>query len=101
MIYLNLVAKAWCLKFWLASANLTFGKYGHSLNDLAFQQLPLFEFMLEAFCEGTQGVLLDQVFFNLDTDQFQQFTALLDAPPASNPGLERLMAVKPPWSTMA
>ena len=57
------------------------------------------DFMLEAACERAQAVLLDQVFFSLDTDQFQQFTALLDAPPASNPGLERLMAIKAPWNT--
>ncbi len=55
------------------------------------------DFMLEAACERAQAVLLDQVFFNLDADRFQQFTAMLDAPPAPNPGLERLMAVKAPW----
>lgn len=33
----------------------------------------------------------------LDTDKFQQFTALLDAPPAHNPGFERLLAVTAPW----
>jgi uncharacterized protein (DUF1778 family) len=43
-------------------------------------------------------VVLDQVFFSLDDSKFKQFTALLDAPPAANPGLERLMAVQAPWS---
>ena len=43
-------------------------------------------------------MVLDQVFFTLDNSKFKQFTALLDAPPAANPGLERLMAVKAPWS---
>ena len=57
------------------------------------------EFMLEAACERAQAVVLDQVFFNLDADKFRQFTALLDAPPGPNPGLERLMAVKAPWNT--
>jgi uncharacterized protein (DUF1778 family) len=33
----------------------------------------------------------------LDAEKFRQFTKLLDAPPARNPGLERLMAVKAPW----
>jgi len=42
-------------------------------------------------------VLLDRVFFRLDTDKFQQFIALLDAPPTANVGLERLMAIKAPW----
>ena len=55
------------------------------------------DFMLEAACDKAQSVLLDQVFFRLDAEKLRQFTKLLDAPPARNPGLERLMAVKPPW----
>ena len=55
------------------------------------------DFMLEAACDRAQAVLLDQVFFSLDADKFRQFNALLDAPPAHNPGLERLMAIQPPW----
>ena len=55
------------------------------------------DFMLEAACEKAQGVMLDQVFFRLDADKLRQFTKLLDAPPAHNPGLERLMAIKAPW----
>ena len=39
------------------------------------------DFMLEAACERAQSVLLDQVFFRLDADKFEQFVALLDAPP--------------------
>ena len=57
------------------------------------------DFMLEAACSAAQAVVLDQVFFNLSTDKFQQFTAMLDASPSHNPGLERLMAVSSPWST--
>lgn len=57
------------------------------------------DFMLEAACERAQSVLLDQVFFGLDTEKFQQFTALLDAPTNANAGLERLMAVKAPWDS--
>ena len=56
------------------------------------------DFMLEAACDKAQAVVLDQVFFGLDENKFKQFTAMLDAPPAPNPGLERLMAVKVPWS---
>ena len=56
------------------------------------------DFMLEAACDKAQSVVLDQVFCALDNSKFKQFTALLDAPPAANPGLERLMAVKAPWS---
>ncbi len=55
------------------------------------------DFMLEVACERAQAVLLDQVFFNLDDEKFRQFNAMLDAPAASNPGLERLKAVKTPW----
>ena len=55
------------------------------------------DFMLEAACERAQAVVLDQVFFGLDAEKFSQFNALLDTPPASNPGLDRLMSVKAPW----
>ena len=55
------------------------------------------DFMLKAACEKAQSVLLDQVFFGLDAEKFRRFTKLLDAPPARNPGIERLMAVKAPW----
>ncbi|HEY1077409.1 MAG TPA: DUF1778 domain-containing protein [Fontimonas sp.] len=55
------------------------------------------DFMLEAACERAQSVLLDQVFFNLDADRFQQFITLLDAPPTPNEALKKLMAVTAPW----
>ncbi len=55
------------------------------------------DFMLEAACERAQAVVLDQVFFQLDDQRFREFTAMLDAPPSENPGLERLMGVKAPW----
>ena len=45
--------------------------------------------------------MLDQVFFNLDDDEFRRFSAMLDAPPSLNQGLERLMAVKVPWRSDA
>jgi uncharacterized protein (DUF1778 family) len=57
------------------------------------------DFMLEAACERAQAVVLDQIFFSLDSDKFKQFTAMLDAPAGPNPGLERLLAVQAPWST--
>jgi len=59
------------------------------------------DFMLEAACDKAQSVVIDQVFFSLDADKFRQFTALLDAPLAANPGLERLMAVRVPWEADA
>ena len=57
------------------------------------------DFMLDAACDKAQAVLLDQVFFNLDAEKYRQFTKLLDTPPARNPGLERLKAVKAPWKS--
>jgi uncharacterized protein (DUF1778 family) len=56
------------------------------------------DFMLEAACDKAQSVLLEQVFFSLDTDKFSQFTALLDAPVQPNAGLDRLLAVQAPWA---
>lgn len=55
------------------------------------------DFMLEAACERAKAVVLDQVFFSLDTDKFEQFTKMLDAPPSPDSGLERLMDIKAPW----
>ena len=57
------------------------------------------DFMLEVACDKAQEVLLDQVFFRLNVDQFQQFMRRLDAPPQASAGLERLMAIKAPWRT--
>ena len=59
------------------------------------------DFMLEAACERAQAVVLDQVFFGLDEEKFKRFAQLLDAPPARNQGLERLLAVKAPWDVEA
>ena len=58
------------------------------------------DFMLEAACDRAQAVVLDQVFFSLDAEKFKQFTDMLDAPPDPTTGLERLLAVKPPWSNV-
>lgn len=55
------------------------------------------DFMLETACQRAREVVLDQVFFTLDAEKFEQFMAMLDAPPEPNPGLERLLAVKAPW----
>ena len=55
------------------------------------------DFMLEAACDKAKQAMLDQVFFNVDSKQFKQFTQMLDAPVAPNFGLARLMAVPSPW----
>ena len=59
------------------------------------------DFMLEAACEKAQGVMLDQVFFALNGQDFQHFHALLDAPVVANPGLERLLATSATWDTVS
>ncbi len=46
---------------------------------------------------SAQSVLLDQVFFGLKADKFQQFIDMLDAPPNSNKGLGRLRVFKASW----
>ncbi|NDU86484.1 MAG: DUF1778 domain-containing protein [Ferrovum sp.] len=58
------------------------------------------DFMLEAACDKAQAVVLDQVFFRLNTDKFQQFAAMLDTPLSHNPGLELLMSVTAPWAAV-
>jgi uncharacterized protein (DUF1778 family) len=55
------------------------------------------DFMLDAACREAESVLLDQRYFYLDDEAFQRFTEMLDAPPASNPGLTRLLKTKAPW----
>ena len=55
------------------------------------------DFMLETACREAEDVLLDQRVFVLDAEAFAKFQALLDAPPADNPKLRKLMATKAPW----
>jgi uncharacterized protein (DUF1778 family) len=55
------------------------------------------DFMLEVACERAQAVLLDQVSFVLDDEKLRQINEIPDAPPSANPGLARLMTVRPPW----
>jgi uncharacterized protein (DUF1778 family) len=55
------------------------------------------EFMLESAYQKAQDVLLDRCFFGLDAAKFAEFTAILDAPTAANPKLQKLLAATPPW----
>ena len=55
------------------------------------------DFMLETACREAESVLLDGRYFNLPEDEFRRFTAMLDKPPANNPGLARLLRSKAPW----
>jgi len=55
------------------------------------------EFVLEAAIQRAEEVILGQQLIDIDEDRFERFVAALDAPPASNPRLQRLMEQKAPW----
>jgi len=55
------------------------------------------QFVLDAATREATSVLLDQRYFQLDTDAFAQFNAALDAAPAENPRLRELLSRKAPW----
>ncbi len=55
------------------------------------------DFMLEAACEKAQSIVLDRIFFTLDSEAFARFSAILDAPVQPNPALDRLLARRPMW----
>ncbi len=55
------------------------------------------EFMLEAARREATAVLLDRRLFLVDDKAFRRFTAALDAPPAENPRLRRLLRTRAPW----
>ncbi len=55
------------------------------------------EFMLDAATREAQSVLLDRRFFELGESAFRRFVEALDAPPAENPQLRKLMARRAPW----
>jgi uncharacterized protein (DUF1778 family) len=55
------------------------------------------EFMLDAATREATTVLLDRRLFHLAPRTFKQFAAALDAPPADNPRLRRLLAKRAPW----
>jgi len=55
------------------------------------------QFVLDAATREATSVLLDQRYFRLDRAAFAKFNAVLDAPPAENPRLRKLLARKAPW----
>lgn len=57
------------------------------------------DFILESARLHAIDVLLDQRFFVLEDDLFAEFVRQLDAPPAPNEKLRKLMARKAPWET--
>jgi uncharacterized protein (DUF1778 family) len=55
------------------------------------------DFMLEAACREAEDVLLDQIYFGLNSEAFGKFQDLLDHPPAPTNRLRRLLLTKAPW----
>jgi uncharacterized protein (DUF1778 family) len=55
------------------------------------------QFVLDAATREATTVLLDQRYFQLDTEAFAKFNAALDASPAENPRLRELLSRKAPW----
>jgi uncharacterized protein (DUF1778 family) len=55
------------------------------------------DFILESARQHAIDVLLDQRFFVLEKDQYENFIRELDAPPAPNEKLKKLLARKGPW----
>lgn len=55
------------------------------------------EFMLEAARREATSVLLDRRLFFVDEKAFQQVAAALDASPADNRRLRRLLHTRAPW----
>ncbi|MBE9207481.1 DUF1778 domain-containing protein [Nostoc sp. LEGE 06077] len=55
------------------------------------------DFMLETACREAQAILLDRRLFVLDDEKFQEFMAILDAPPSVNENLRQLLTETAPW----
>ena len=55
------------------------------------------EFIIESARKSAMDVLLDQRFFALDPERFENFKAALDRAPAPNRKLKALFARKAPW----
>lgn len=55
------------------------------------------EFMMEASRQAAEDALLDRTAFRLDAERFGAFMAQLDAPPAPNERLRKLLATPAPW----
>ena len=55
------------------------------------------DFMVESAYREAEQVLLDRTVFTLDEQAFEEFEALLDAPPAPTEALRKLLTSKAPW----
>lgn len=81
------------------SINIRAKIYQRNLIDQAAESLgrSRSDFMLEAACHEAKNVLLDQVFFTVDSHVFKKFQTLLDKPLPSSDKLRRLLKTKAPW----
>lgn len=55
------------------------------------------DFMLESARRAAQDALLDQTLFKVSPEIYAKFMARLDAPPAPNKKLRRMMTTPAPW----
>jgi len=55
------------------------------------------DFILDTVRKAAEDTVYDQRLFLLDVEQWEAFTAALDAPPRPNPALEALLARRPAW----
>src|SRR5882724_2023865 len=55
------------------------------------------DFLLESARQAAQDALLDQTLFKVSPKVYRQFVARLDASPAPNKKLRRMMTAKAPW----
>jgi uncharacterized protein (DUF1778 family) len=55
------------------------------------------DFIIDSSRKEATDVLLDQRLFALDEKQYDAFLQALDAPPAPNAKLKRLLSAKAPW----
>ena len=59
------------------------------------------EFMLDAATREARSVLADRRYFELEDETFARFLEALDATPADNPRLRKLLAKPSPWEPTA
>ena len=55
------------------------------------------DFILDTVRQAAEDAVLDQRLFMLNSQQWQEFTTMLDMPPGDNPGLKALLARIPAW----
>jgi uncharacterized protein (DUF1778 family) len=55
------------------------------------------DFLLDAGRRAAQNALLDRTLFNVSPEDYARFVERLDAAPAPNEKLRRMMTTKAPW----